>query len=327
MAKDIYVFIEHLRGNIADISYITLAAARGIAVESGESIVAVLLGHNAQKMADDLFANRVLYFDHPNLENFSPAAYQQVMAHLIHENMPRLVLFGETSIGTDLAGALSGKLNLPLVSNCSSIQIINGSLKYKSQICGGKIIVEGKIPEMTSLITMIPGSYKTDMGKTTESPVIVWGKKIMIDEQSIYLEKFIEPEVGDVDISKENILIAIGRGIEREDNIPMAKELADALKGVLSASRPIVDMGWLPTTRLVGRSGKRVKPKLYLALGISGAPEHVEAIADSEMIIAINIDPEAPIFNLAKYGAAVDMLDLLPALTENIRSVRTTVIN
>jgi electron transfer flavoprotein alpha subunit len=126
-----------------------------------------------------------------------------------------------------------------------------------------------------------------------------------------------------VDISKEVVLVSVGRGIQNQDNIQLAQELADALGGVVSASRPVVDQGWLPATRLVGKSGKRVKPKIYLTLGISGAPEHVEAIADSEIIIAINTDPVAPIFNLAKYGATVDLFDLVPALTESIKLART----
>src|SRR3989304_2242589 len=133
----------------------------------------------------------------------------------------------------------------------------------------------------------------------------------------ISLKQYIEPTAGDVDISREPVLIAGGRGVQRQNNLALAEDLAKALGGVVCGSRPVVDQGWLPTTRLVGKSGKRVKPKMYLALGISGATEHVEAIADSEMIIAINTDPEAPIFNIAKYGATVDLIDLIPALTEN----------
>jgi electron transfer flavoprotein alpha subunit len=125
-----------------------------------------------------------------------------------------------------------------------------------------------------------------------------------------------------VDISKEAVLISVGRGIQNQDAIEMAQELARALGGVVSASRPVVDQGWLPTSRLVGKSGKRVKPKVYLALGISGAPEHVEAITDAEIIIAVNTDPAAPIFGVAQYGAEVDLFDLVPALTAAVAQAR-----
>jgi electron transfer flavoprotein alpha subunit len=132
----------------------------------------------------------------------------------------------------------------------------------------------------------------------------------------------VEPEITDVDISKEPVLVAIGRGIGREDNIELAEELADALGGVLCASRPVVDQGWLSTSRMVGKSGKSVKPSIYLAMGISGAPEHVEGMSDSELIIAVNTDPAAPIFDVAQYGAEIDLLDLLPVLTEKIEAAK-----
>ncbi|MGC8880154.1 MAG: electron transfer flavoprotein subunit alpha/FixB family protein, partial [Anaerolineae bacterium] len=134
--------------------------------------------------------------------------------------------------------------------------------------------------------------------------------------------QYIEPESGDVDISKEAVLVSVGRGIQNADNIEMVQELAAALGGVVSASRPVVDQGWLPTTRLVGKSGKRVKPRLYLALGISGAPEHAEAITDSQTIIAVNTDASAPIFDIARYGTTLDLFDLVPALTEKVRQAK-----
>ena len=137
----------------------------------------------------------------------------------------------------------------------------------------------------------------------------------------ITVNSYIEPEAGDVDISVEPILISVGRGIQSEDNIEVAEELAEVMGGVVSASRPVVDQGWLPATRLVGKSGYQVKPKVYLALGISGAPEHSESITGSDVIIAINTDPAAPIFNIAKYGVVEDIFDLVPVLTEKIEEM------
>lgn len=324
MQQDIYVLVEHICGQVADISYLMLAAAHGITEEVGGSVVAVLLGHHAQDLANSLATNRVLYFDHPALADFTSSAYQRVLASLIHENRPRLVLFGDTSIGAEVAGPLSARLNLPLVSYCREIHTRSGTLKYTSQICGGKIMVEGDLPEPTALATMIPGAYKADQGRSAQPPVVVWSAVPSLEDLPVKFLHYIVPEVSDVDISKESILVSVGRGIQTQDNLSLVKDLADALGGVVTASRPVVDQGWLPTTRLVGKSGKRVKPKLYLALGISGAPEHVEAIADSEMIIAINTDSDAPIFNLANYGAIVDILDLIPALTETVKLARET---
>ena len=316
MSQDIFVVIEHLRGGVADISYVMLAAARSLAQGTGGQVVAVLLGKDAQKLAGDLAADKVLYGDSPALAEFTSEAYQVTLAKLIEEKSPRAVLFGHTTIGADVAGWLSGKLSLPLVSSCRTL---TSNANFISQICGGKIMAEGDLPSPTALVTMVPGGYKTEEGQGAQSPAIETFAAPALDNLRVALKKYIEPEAGDVDIAKEQFLVSVGRGIQLKDNIEMAKELAAALGAQVSASRPIVDQGWLPTSRLVGKSGKRVKPKVYLALGISGAPEHVEGMDESDTIIAVNTDPNAPIFNVAKYGTTADLLELVPALIEKAK--------
>jgi electron transfer flavoprotein alpha subunit len=321
MNQDIYVIIEHLLGQVADVSYVMLAGARVLAKGTGGAVVAVLLGHNVEDLARDLSADRVLYIDHPDLADFNPDAYHRVLTELVREN-PRVVLFGHTSIGTDVVNVLSAQLGLPLLTQCYSVRAENGILKYVSQICGGKIMAEGELPGSTTLVTMVPGGFKPEQGRTTEPPTVSHMTAPAIEDLRISLKQYIEPEEGDVDISKEDILVAVGRGIQRAENIELAEELAEALGGKVCASRPVVDQGWLPTARLVGKSGKKVKPEIYLALGISGAPEHVEGIVDSKLIIAINTDPTAPIFDVAQYGAEVDLLDLLEVLLEKVEKVK-----
>jgi electron transfer flavoprotein alpha subunit len=213
-------------------------------------------------------------------------------------------------------------LELPLISQCHTLQAVNSALKFTSQICGGKLMAEGDLPDTTTLLTLIPGGFKAEAGQSTQPPPVSEVDAPALDDVRVTLKQYIEPEAGDVDISKESILIAVGRGLQNQDDLELAEELAEALGGAVCASRPVIDQGWLPTTRLVGKSGKRVKPKLYLALGISGAPEHAEAIIDSDTIIAINTDPTAPIFDIAQYGAEVDMLDLLEALTEQVEEAK-----
>ena len=323
MNQDIYVVAEHLQGQIADISYITVAAARGLAQGTGGDVVAVLLGKDVQRLADDLAADRVLYLDHPLLADFTSAAYQQVLAGVISDNMPRAVLLGHTSVGMDVAGGLSVQLNLPLVSQCRTVSAGNGTLKFTCQICGGKLMAEGELPDTTTLLTMIPGGFKPEQGQSPHAPEITLLEAPQLEMLRVTLKEYIEPDAGDVDIAKEPVLIAVGRGLQDEDDLELAEDLADALGGTICASRPVVDKGWLPTTRQVGKSGKRVKPRLYLALGISGAPEHVEAITDSEMIIAVNTDPAAPIFDIAQYGVEADMFDLLEVLPDRIREARS----
>ncbi len=319
MSQNIFVFIEHVRGQVAEISYVMLAAARQLAQNTGGEVAAVLLGHNAQDLGKDFAADRVLYIEHAALAEFTSDAYRVALAALIQDQTPRAVLFGHSSIGMDVSSGLSAKLGYPVVSSCRSF---TEDGKYVSQICGGKIMVEGDIPSPTALITMLPGGYKAEQGKSSQAPSVTSVAAPALDGLRVTLKQYIEPEAGDVDIAKETMLVSVGRGIQNKDNIELAGELASALGGSVCASRPVVDQGWLPTTRLVGKSGKLVKPKIYLALGISGAPEHVEGMSESDVIIAVNTDPNAPIFNVAKYGTTVDMFDLLPALTDKVRQAR-----
>jgi electron transfer flavoprotein alpha subunit len=319
MSQDIFVVIEHLQGQVSEISYIMLAASRQLSQATGGDVTAVLLGHAAQALANNLAADKVLYMDHAALAEFTSDAYQVALAGLITEQSPRVVIFGHSSIGMDIASGLSAKLGLPVVSSCRNF---TAEGKFVSQICGGKIMAEGDLPGPTALITMVPGGYKAEQGQAAQAPVLTNIPAPALDGLRISLKQYIQPDTSDVDITKEKILVSVGRGIQNKDNIELANELAAALGCAVSSSRPVVDQGWMPTTRLVGKSGKHVKPKIYLALGISGAPEHVEGMGDSEVIIAVNTDPNAPIYNIAKYGTTIDMFDLLPVLTDKVKQAK-----
>jgi electron transfer flavoprotein alpha subunit len=322
MNQDIYVLVEQFKGKVTDMACMALAQAKELATASGGKVVGVLLGHNAAGLAKDLAADKVLLYDDTALADFTWDAYLKVLAGLVKADMPRLVLLGETTIGADTACGLSVRLGLPLVSNCQRIHYASGKFNYTSQVCGGKLQAQGVFPDGTVLVTLVPGAFKAEQGKSATPPLVVTMPVPPLEGLRVKLSHYIEPEGGDVDISKEGLLVSVGRGVQNQDNIEMAQELADALGAVVTGSRPVTDQGWLATSRLVGKSGKSVHPKVYLAFGISGAPEHTEAITGSEMIIAINTDPVAPIFNLAKYGAVVDMLDLLPVLTDQVRQAK-----
>jgi len=319
---DIFVVVEHLRGQVSDISYVMLVAARVLANATKGKVVAVLLGHDVVALSSDLAADRVMYMEHSAFADFSSDAYQRALEGLLREQMPRAVLFGDTTMGGDVAAWLSTHLTLPLVSACRTVRADNGALKFVSQICGGKMMAEGDLPGPTALVLMVPGGFKPEQGHTAQPPELARVNAPALDDLRVTVKDYVEPAVGDVDIAKEGILVSVGRGIQNQDNVELAEELAKALGGVVSGSRPVIDQNWLPQTRLVGKSGKAVKPKMYLALGISGAPEHVEAIGNAEMIVAINTDPAAPIFNLAKYGAQIDILDLMPVLTEKVQQAK-----
>ena len=172
------------------------------------------------------------------------------------------------------------------------------------------------------ILGLLPGARAAEKGRSDQKPQIEDVQVTLPDTLRVQFKKYLEPEAGDVDITKQDVLVSVGRGIQTQDNIALAEELAQALGGAVSGSRPVIDQGWLPLSRQVGKSGAAVKPKLYLALGISGAPEHVEGMRGAEVIIAINTDAHAPIFNVAHYGVVGDLFDIVPPLTEEINKRR-----
>jgi electron transfer flavoprotein alpha subunit len=323
MSENFLVITEHLQGHILDITYTMLAGARQLAEQTGGKVIAVLLGYKAQSLTKDFNADKVHSYDRPSLENFSPDAYLRVLEAEINEEQPRAVLFGHTTIGMDIASGLSARLGLPLVSQVqhfdpgSTSTAGAGGLNFVSQFCGGKIMAEGTLPKTTALVTMVPGGYKLEDGQG-QTPPILEKQAPSLEGMRVRLSHFIEPEVSDVDITREPVLVSVGRGMQNEADLETVERLAKDLHGAVSASRPLVDKGWLSTSRLVGKSGKVVKPKMYLALGISGAPEHSEAITGSDLIVAVNTDPNAPIFDIAQYGVEMDMMELLPVLLEKL---------
>ena len=322
MSQDVFVVAEHLQGKIDDVTYELLGKARELAGQSGGHVVAVLMGSGIQDQAGSLgAADKVLYMDHAALENFNPESYAKALSHILEQNKPRLTLIPNTSMGMDLAAAVSVKNNLPLVAYATDVQFDNGQVVATSQLYGGKINVESVLEGDSSVVSVLAGSFPADAGKQDGSPAVeTVAAPDGLDQTRVRFKNLIQPEGGDVDITQQDILVSVGRGIQSEDNLPMVEELAEALGGALASSRPIVDNKWLPKTRQVGKSGLKVKPKLYFAVGISGAPEHIEGMKDSELIIAINTDPEAPIFEVAHYGVTEDLFDVVPALTEKLKS-------
>lgn len=321
MNSNIYLLVEHLRGKITDITYTMLAAARELAQATGGEVTAILLGEHVSELAQGLAVDRVLLVEQAQLGEFSPDAYLQTLANLMQKKPGRIFLFGHTSIGMDVVCGLGARLNLPVISQCLRFSEDNGKITFVSQICGGKIMAEGVLPEESVLVSMVPGAYRPEPREIDREPVIETLDLPDMDQGRIWLSSYLEPDQADVDISKENILVAIGRGLQNETDLDLVEELVQAMGGTIVASRPIIDQGWLPTSRLVGKSGKSVKPKLYLALGISGAPEHVEGITGSDLIIAVNTDPSAPIFNVAQYGIQEDLIDVLSVLNERLESI------
>ena len=318
MANDILILAEHLNGKLADITLEMAGKAKHLATAFGGKAIAVLLGSGAKSLAESIGADAVLYVDDPALAEFNPEAYGRVLAALVKERSPRLVMMGNTSVGMDLGAGLSVTTGLPLIAYVNGLAADGGTLVATSQIYGGKIQAEAAPEGEACLVSCLAGAFPADAGRGSASVEQI-ASPVPLSDLRVKFVKLIQPEGGDVDITQQPILVSIGRGIGGQENIALAQEVADALGCAVSASRPLTDAGWLPKTRQVGKSGLTVKPKVYLALGISGAPEHLEGMRGAETIIAVNTDPKAPIFDVAHYGATCDMLDLLPALTEKVK--------
>lgn len=316
MGNDVFVLVEHTAGEVDETTRELLGKAAELAGEAGGKTVACLLHSGASAAAAELGAHTVLSVEHPALEHFLPEAYVKAMASLIAEHEPRLTLIANTTVGMDVAAGLSARAGVPLVAYCIAVGFEEDAVVATSQLFGGKLNAEVAV-EGAAICSVVAGSFKPG---PAGSPDVQEASVPDLDNLSTSFLRRVEPEVSDVDIAAEEILVSVGRGIGGEENIELAQELADALGGVVSASRPVTDGGWLPKTRQVGKSGRKVKPKLYIACGISGAPEHLEGMGDAELIIAINTDENAPIFDVAHYGTTEDLFDLLPALTEQVEA-------
>lgn len=323
MAGNIWVLAEQWRGRISEISYEVLALGREVANEWGAPLQAVLLGSNLGALAQSLgAADRVLYADHPALAEPIPEVYAAALGSLVQQHKPACLLMPLTNVTTDVATLLAAQLDVPLVNFCKDVHVVDGALHARCVLYGGKMETTVVAWGEPALLGILSGVRPAEKGRSDRPPVVEEAQVSLPAAFTVRFKKYIEPEASTVDITKQDILIAVGRGIQRRENLALAEELAEALGGAVCGSRPVIDQGWLPLARQVGKSGAIVKPKLYLAAGISGAPEHVEGMKDSALIIAINTDAGAPIFNIAHYGATADCLEVLPALLEKARAAK-----
>ncbi len=318
MAGNIWVLAEHWRGRLSDMTPELLTLGRELAGALGTRLEAVLLGHGAKGLAAGLAADGVLSVDHAALAEPNPEASCAALAALVAQHQPRAILVPLSNVAADLVGLLPARLNVSLVNFCRDVRVADGRLEARCVLYGGKLEATVAVTGSPAVIGVLPG-VRAASAAAAAPPVT----DVAVDlpaEGRVRFEQYVDPEAGDVDVTQQDVLVSVGRGIQTQDNIALAEELAEALGGAVSASRPVIDQGWLPLTRQVGKSGATVKPKLYLAAGISGAPEHVEGMKGAALIIAVNTDPHAPIFSVAHYGYAGDVLEFLPALTAAVKA-------
>ncbi len=319
MANAILVVGEQMRGQLSDITFEMLGAGRKLADTLKVPLYAALLGSQAPPLATKLgLADKVFVAASPQLDMASVGATANALKALMAQQQVGLVFIGGTNVSMGIGSVLSARLNLPFVNYCRSLRSEGSTVVLTSQLFGGKILSDVQLPDGRGVVSIYPGAFQADAGRSDRSPEVTQ-VDLPAEPSAVVFKKYIEPEAGDVDITRQSVLVAVGRGIQTQDNVALAEELAQALGGAVCASRPVIDQGWLPLTRQVGKSGMTVKPRLYLALGISGAPEHWEGMQASQCIIAVNTDPKAPIFDGAHFGVVGDALELIPILAEKVK--------
>ncbi len=321
---NIYVLAEHRQGELREVTLEMLTKAAAVAGQTGGEVVALLLGSAVDSYAEKLaeYSDRVIYVDDPLFAEYNSEKYQKVLAAILPEYKPELMMIAHTTQGVDLAPALAVELKLPFIPDVIDINVEGGKLKPLRQYYQGKVNANFSFKgEPPYLITFREASL--EIGEATKKGSI---EKIEspLKEDIAYRRflEYVEAEVGDVDITQSEILVAVGRGIKEDKNMPLVEELAAALKADLCGSRASIDAGWLGHDRQVGTSGKTVKPKLYIAIGISGAFQHLAGMKGAKAIIAINKDPDAPIFTEADFGIVDDLFKVLPKLTEKIKELK-----
>jgi len=324
--KEIIVVAEHRRGELRDVTWEMLSKGRDLTESIGGELSVALLGKDVKNMAEALKpkVNRVLLIEDPRLEYYNSETYEKVLIQVLTERKPVLTMIGHTAQGMDFAPSLATHLKIPLATDCIGIDPKDGTFALTRQIYGGKINAAVSFLKSAPqyMVTVRAGAFPVVEKAPLSGEVLTVPSPLTDEALARRFLEYVEAAAGEVDITQADILIAIGRGIKDAENIPLVKELADSIGGVLACSRPVVDKKWLPKGCQVGTSGKTVKPKVYIAIGISGAFQHVAGMKGAGTIIAINKDPKAPIFGVAQYGIVADLFKIVPVIKDKIKELK-----
>jgi electron transfer flavoprotein alpha subunit len=328
MAESVLVFAEHQGGKPSRPTWEAMAAGQQLAQQLGGSVSAVLLGHPVAPLASELAAlelQEVLCVDSPVLADYTPDGYAYVLQEVVQQQKPRFVVFSHTYQVRDFAPKLATSLGRALVSDCLGYRCEGERLIFVRQVFQGKFAADVELAgEPPHFVSFQAAAFREDSVRRGTASAKITSVPTTLSADTIRTrpgERFREAKQA-VDLSQSEIIVAVGRGIKAAENLELARKLAEALGAEIGASRPICDNGWLPMDRQVGSSGQTVAPKLYIALGISGAIQHMVGMKGAHTVVAINKDKEAPIFEAATYGIVGDLFEIVPALTEEIKKLK-----
>src|SRR6185436_10660266 len=315
MSNGILVFIEHRDGVANKASLEGIAAAQALASQMQQSVTAVVLGADVNELAQQVAAydvQKVVHAKNAKLADYTPDGYADAMERVVRQLDPALVLMTHTYLVRDFAPKLAARFKKSLISDCIRANVDGGKVGFTRRIFLGKLDADvssdGEAPVFATFQT---GAYRPDQA-TKGGSATVENLSVTIGDVRMVPEPPFQEAKQAVDLTKAEVIVAVGRGIKSKDNLALAEKLAEVLGGDLAASRPICDAEWLPIDRQIGSSGQTVAPKLYVALGISGAIQHLVGMKNSGTIVAINKDSEAPIFDIADYGIVGDLFEAVP---------------
>ena len=327
MSKNVYVVAEQRDGKVMKVSYELIGKARDLADALEQDVVAVLMGSNIADAASELAkagADKVIYVDDAMLAEYVTEPYTKALTAVIKANDPEIVIFGASSIGRDLAPRVSARIHTGLTADCTKLEINPETklLEMTRPAFGGNIMATILCADFRpQMATVRPGVMQalTNVDKVAE--IEKFEVEFEAADMNVEICEIVKTEQKAVDITEAKILVSGGRGIGSADGFDMLKDLADVLGGEIAASRACVDAGWIDRDRQVGQTGKTVRPELYVACGISGAIQHAAGMEDSELIVAINKNNTAPIFEVADIGIVGDVNAIIPKLTEALKKV------
>ena len=326
MAQGIWIVAEHREGELRKISFELTSEAKRLADQMGQSVTAILLGSNIKEKAAELGkygADKVIVADDNRLATYTTDAYASVIAQLAQSGEPAIILLGASVQGKDLSGRLAARLGVGMVQDCVAFSLENGNLVAKRPIYAGKAYATATFKDsVPQIATARPNVLELNEPDESKSAEVVDAEFSLDDSQlKTKVAEIIQEEGAKVDLTEAERIVSGGRGMKGPENYKILEELADIIDATVGASRSAVDSGWRPHSDQVGQTGKVVSPNLYIACGISGAIQHLAGMSTSKYIVAINKDPEAPIFQKADYGVVADLFDVVPVLTEEIKKI------
>lgn len=326
--KDVWVFAEQFDGHIESITYELLGEGRKLADDLDMRLCAVLLGSNIREKADELIqrgADKVYLIDKPELEYFKDEPYAAALIDLVNEEKPNIILCGATTVGRSLVSRVAVSVDAGLTADCTGLEIDpeTKNLLQTRPAFGGNIMATIETPnhrpQMATVRHKVMKEAETDSSRTGEVVIREIAQEILKSRTKRL--NFVPEKETTMNIAEANIIVSGGRGLQSPDNFGIIRELAEVLNAGVGASRAAVDADWIPYSHQVGQTGKTVCPKIYIACGISGQIQHLAGMSSADIIVAINKDPDAPIFDLATYGIVGDLFEILPKLTEGFRKV------